>query len=121
MGQGRRRRLARGHRAWGREVGPGAGESPALNKAGNIASPTLTPRAIFQMVRDYGQKIGVTIGPHDLRRTFGKLAHKGNAALEQIQLSLGHASVVTTERYLGVRQNLHDAPCDYLGLDIKAE
>ena len=73
------------------------------------------------MVRDYGQKIGVTIGPHDLRRTFGKLAHKGNAALEQIQLSLGHASVVTTERYLGVRQNLHDAPCDYLGLDIKAE
>jgi site-specific recombinase XerD len=36
--------------------------------------------------------------------------------LEQIQLSLGHASVVTTEIYLGVKQNLHDAPCDHLGL-----
>ena len=29
---------------------------------------------------------------------FAKLAHKGKAALEQIQLSLGHASVQTTER-----------------------
>lgn len=52
---------------------------------------------------------------------FRILAHKGNAALEQIQLSLGHASVVTTERYLGVRQNLHDAPCDYLGLDVETK
>ncbi len=72
------------------------------------------------MVRDYGTAIGVLIGPHDLRRTFGKLAHKGNAALEQIQLSLGHASVIT-ERYLGVRQNLNDAPCDHLGLDVDGD
>lgn len=115
--------------AWRRAIDDGVGKSGlgegrvarALNKAGNIASPTLTPRAVFQMVRDYGQQIGVTIAPHDLRRTFGKLAHKGNAALEQIQLSLGHASVVTTERYLGVRQNLHDAPCDYLGLEVEGE
>ena len=32
------------------------------------------------------------------------------------QISLGHASIQTTERYLGLRQNLHDAPCDRLGL-----
>ena len=56
-----------------------------------------------------------TVATH-LRRTFAKLAHKGRAALEQIQLSLGHASVTTTERYLGVRQDLTDAPCDHLGL-----
>ena len=58
--------------------------------------------------------------PHDLRRTFAKLAHQGRVPLEQIQLSLGHASIQTTERYLGVRQDLHDAPCDRLGLDILA-
>ena len=50
------------------------------------------------------------LAPHDLRRTFAKLAHKGKAALEQIQLSLGHASVTTTERYLGVRQDLTTHP-----------
>jgi len=51
-------------------------------------------------------------------RTFANLAHISHAALEQIQLSLGHASILTTERYLGIRQNLADAPCDHLGLDI---
>ena len=40
------------------------------------------------------------------------------AALEQIQMSLGHASIQTTERYLGIEQDLTDAPCDHLGLRV---
>ena len=44
------------------------------------------------------------------------LDHLGRAPLEQIQISLGHASIQTTERYLGLKQNLHDAPCDRLGI-----
>jgi integrase len=77
------------------------------------------PQNIMEAVVHYGKKIGVPkLAPHDLRRTFAKLAHKGRAALEQIQLSLGHASIVTTERYLGVRQDLQDAPCDRLGIRI---
>jgi len=59
------------------------------------------------------------LAPHDLRRTFAKLALKGKARLEQIQLSLGHASIKTTERYLGVEQDLTDAPCDRLGLRLR--
>ncbi len=58
------------------------------------------------------------IAPHDLRRTFAKLAHKGGSPIDQIQLSLGHDSIQTTEKYLGVEQNLTDAPCDHLGLRI---
>ena len=70
--------------------------------------------------RLYGRQRGMSnLAPHDLRRTFAKLAHRGHAALEQIQLSLGHASVTTTERYLGVRQDLTDAPCDHLGLRLE--
>ena len=53
-----------------------------------------------------------------LRRTFAKLAHKGGAAIDQIQLSLGHESIQTTEDYLGVEQDLTDAPCDRLGLRL---
>src|SRR4051794_32912038 len=40
------------------------------------------------------------------------------AKLDQIQLSLGNASIQTTERYLGVQQELTDAPCDYLHLKV---
>jgi hypothetical protein len=47
---------------------------------------------------------------------FAKLAHLGHAPLEQIQLSPGHTSIVTTEICLGTKQNLDDAPCDQLRL-----
>ena len=92
----------------------------AMNRGGRVTATSMTPRAICQVVRRFGDAIGAPkLAPHDLRRTFAKLAHKGRSGLEQIQLSLGHASITTTERYLGVRQDLNDAPCDHLGLTIE--
>jgi integrase/recombinase XerD len=92
-----------------------------VNKGDNLAGESMTAQSIFETVKKYAAAIGVgNIAPHDLRRTFAKLAHKGRAALEQIQLSLGHASIQTTERYLGVRQDLTDAPCDHLGLKLSS-
>jgi integrase len=73
-------------------------------------------RSIYAVVVEYAELLGVEFRPHDLRRTYGKLAHKGGAKIEQIQLSYGHASLTTTERYLGIEQDLEDAPCDHLGL-----
>jgi site-specific recombinase XerD len=90
-----------------------------VNKGDNLAGESITAQSIFEAVKKEAAGIGLKeIAPHDLRRTFAKLAHKGRAALEQIQLSLGHASIQTTERYLGVRQDLTDAPCDRLGLKL---
>jgi integrase len=89
-----------------------------VNRAGHIGTEALTPARIFQIVQAYGEAIGIKIAPHDLRRSFAKLAHKGRAGLEQIQLSLGHESILTTEKYLGVRQDLTDAPCDHLGISF---
>ena len=60
--------------------------------------------------------VGGYLADIDLRRTFAKLAHNGKSPIEQIQLSLGHSSVQTTERYIGFKQDLHSAPCDALGL-----
>jgi site-specific recombinase XerD len=92
-----------------------------MNNRRQVSGDVLLPQNIMEAVAKYGKEIGVPkLAPHDLRRTFAKLAHKGRAALEQIQLSLGHASIVTTERYLGVRQDLQDAPCDHLGIRIPA-
>jgi len=91
----------------------------SMNNRHEFQREVLLPQNIMEAVLKYGRHIGVPhLAPHDLRRTFAKLAHKGRAALEQIQLSLGHASIVTTERYLGVRQDLHDAPCDRLGIRL---
>jgi len=90
----------------------------SVNKGDRVVGEGLTPQAVFKIVEQYGHRIGLELAPHDLRRTFAKLAHKGHAAVEQIQISLGHASIATTERYLGVDQNLTDAPCDHLGLRV---
>lgn len=90
----------------------------AISQTGELGE-RLTPQAVYLIVKGYAEKLGIEIAPHDLRRTFAKLAHRGRSPLEQIQLSLGHESILTTERYLGVRQNLTDAPCDHLGIELE--
>jgi site-specific recombinase XerD len=87
-----------------------------INKVGRITGESLSPQSVYHIVKHYGQLRGLNIAPHDLRRSFAKLARKGHADIEQIQFSLGHGSLTTTELYLGIRQDLNDAPCDHLGL-----
>ena len=79
----------------------------------------MTAQAIWNVVQRYSPVDN--LAPHDLRRTFAKLAHKGGCPIEQIQLSLGHASIQTTERYLGVEQNLQNSPSDYIRLPITVD
>jgi integrase len=91
-----------------------------VNKGDRLAGESMTAQAVFNTVKAYAAAIGMDhFAPHDLRRSYAKLAHKGRAPLEQIQISLGHASIQTTERYLGVEQDFTDAPCDHLGLRVR--
>ena len=90
-----------------------------IHKGGFLTGDGMTAQAIRDVVTGHAAGLGLTAACHDLRRTFAKLAHKGGAGLEQIQLSLGHASIKTTERYLGISQDLADAPCDRLGLKLE--
>ncbi len=126
VGKGRRRRTVP-MPSWAKVVvdawvaASGVAAGPilrAVNKSDRILEKGISPQSVFNLVKGFGVDLGIPITPHDLRRTFAKLAHVGHAALEQIQLSLGHASVLTTERYLGVRQDLTDALCDHLGLTV---
>jgi integrase len=57
------------------------------------------------------------LAPQDLRRTCARLCHLAGRELEQIQFLLAHASVQTTERYLGRKQRLSQAVNDKLGLE----
>ena len=68
-------------------------------------------RVVRQMLRAYGDAVGIPgIVTDDLRRTCAKLCRASGGELEQIQMPLGHASVQTTERYLGTKQDLVHAP-----------
>jgi site-specific recombinase XerD len=92
-----------------------------VNKGDYAAGESMTAQSIFESVKVYADRLKLTIAPHDLRRTFAKLAHKGGSDLQQIQLTLGHTSVQTTERYLGEEQSLTDAPGDRLGLHLNSD
>jgi integrase len=74
--------------------------------------------AIADVVSTYARQLGWELAPHDLRRTFAKLARSGQAPLEQIQLALGHQNIQTTQRYLGSELDLADAACDRLGIRL---
>lgn len=88
-----------------------------VSKGGKLSGDSMTPSAIWAIVRRYALRIGQPdLAPHDLRRTWAQLARRGGAQLEQIQLALGHSSVQTTERYLGGKLDLEHAACDVTGV-----
>src|ERR1700674_3769864 len=75
--------------------------------------------AIADVVTTYARPLGWGLAPHDLRRTFAKLARNGQAPLEQIQLALGHQNIQTTQRYIGSELDLANAACDRLGIQTR--
>ena len=84
-----------------------------------ISGTRLGEKVVWQMMREYAAEIGIPgLAPHDLRRTCAKLCRAAGGELEQIQMLLGHASVQTTERYLGTRQDLIHAPNDAIKLRV---
>ncbi len=85
-----------------------------------LGKDALTPQAIYLAVQRYGADIGrKQIAPHDLRRTFARLAFEGEASLKQIQFALGHANQTTTEQYVNAEQDMQLAPGDVLGINVE--
>jgi len=93
---------------WTREAG--VSESKifrAVARKGKVWGRGISQNVVWYVVRTCCQRVGLEhIAPHDLRRTCAKLCHDRGGELEQIQFLLGHASVQTTEHYLGCKQNL---------------
>ena len=93
--------------AWAQGAGIGAGPVFRNVSKGGTLGDSLSPVGVSWVVKEYGRALGYEdLAAHDLRRTYAKLSRQGGADLEQIQLSLGHASLTTTERYLGDKLGL---------------
>jgi integrase len=102
----------------------GLSDGPLFRRVRRRKYPDKTPAALSErmtwpIVTKYARQAGLVdkLAPHDMRRTCAKLCRESGGDLEQIQFLLGHASIQTTERYLGSRQNLKEAVNDRLGLD----
>ena len=104
--------------AWTAEAGLSAGRLlRPVNKSGRVVGDELGDWAVWSVVEQSAKEIGIEhFGAHDLRRTCAKLCRKNGGDLEQIKFLLGHASIQTTERYLGSEQEIAVAVNDNLGL-----
>jgi integrase len=90
----------------------------SIDKAGKIWGDGMTPKALWEIVKDAAARAGIErLAPHDLRRTCARLCHLAGGELDQIQFLLGHVSIQTTERYLGCKQKLRSAVNDRLGIE----
>ena len=94
----------------------------AVARGGKIWGSGISENVVWYVVRSCCQRAGLEhIAPHDLRRTCAKLCHTNGGELEQIQFLLGHASVLTTERYLGCKQNLGHPVNDLFNLQTNVQ
>lgn len=85
-----------------------------------LPEPGISSQAVWRVVEEHAPRaLGFKIAPHDLRRTYAKLAHKGGAAIEQISLNLGHGSIKVTENYLGVDLDYQHAPTDFIQVTVE--
>ena len=90
-----------------------------VNRGDDVQGDRMSEKVVWQMLIAYASATDVPgIAPHDLRRTCAKLCRASGGELEQIQMLLGHASVQTTERYLGTKQDLAHAPNDAIKLKV---
>jgi site-specific recombinase XerC len=88
----------------------------AVSRHGTPWGKGISENVIWHAVRRCAERTKLDhLAPHDLRRTCAKLCHTAGGEIEQIQFLLGHASVLTTERYLGCKQNLEAPVNDRFG------
>ena len=109
--------------AWVRHSGVSEGRVfRRLLKGGTRREEGVTANVVWYAVQRCACQAGLTsLAPHDLRRTCARLCHGCGGELEQIQFLLGHASVQTTERYIGSKQKLQDAVNDRLGISVASD
>jgi site-specific recombinase XerD len=94
----------------------------AVARTGKVWGKGISQNVVWYVVKACCEKVGLEhIAPHDLRRTCAKLCHDSGGEIEQIQFLLGHASVQTTERYLGCKQNLGSPVNDRFKLRVDVQ
>jgi site-specific recombinase XerD len=91
-------------------------------KNGGRQDAGVTANVVWYAVKRCAKRAGINnLAPHDRRRSCARLCHGCGGELEQIQFLLGHASVQTTERYIGCKQKLKEAVNDRFGISVASD
>ncbi|MBN1608245.1 MAG: tyrosine-type recombinase/integrase [Polyangiaceae bacterium] len=105
--------------SWTKAAGISSGRIFRAIGKGDRVRGEMTGAGVLGIVRRHSLLAGIeTLAPHDLRRTCARLCRAAGGGLEQIQMLLGHASLQTTERYLGSQQEIASAVNDRLGIPL---
>ncbi len=74
-----------------------AGDSPYIFL--NERNQPLTVNGIEWLLRRYGQQVGLSITPHQLRHTFARQVTEAGMPISSLSKLLGHAQITTTQIY----------------------
>ncbi len=87
----------------------------SITRHGKLGSKHLSEESVKIILSHYMTRLGHgSFRPHDARRTCARLCRAGSASLEDVQQLLGHASIQTTERYLGRTESFKRAITDLI-------
>ena len=77
----------------------------ALNTLEDQPIFPITRAQVFNLVKKYGNMVGVKIHPHTLRHSFAVHLVRSGMDLRRLQLMLGHSSLSITQVYLQFNDN----------------
>ncbi len=99
---------------WAAVVGHVGFIARRVTKGGELGE-NISGQAILDIVDAYGQELGKErLRPHDLRRTYARIGYDAGIDIGQISKLLGHASIATTQRYLGLQIDLKKTVSDFV-------
>lgn len=96
---------------------------PSLVSTGRLREPLrpISAPALLRMVKRYGRRLGIAaerLKPHGGRVYMINEIVRRTGSVYRAQVAAGHASPMTTERYLRGGMEFDDAPVDYVRLPL---
>lgn len=83
-------------------------------KRDKVKDTGISLRSIENAIKSYSVE-SLTVRPHDLRRTYARTLYESGLGLKAIQENLGHNSMETTLKYIGVSNMKNRTPGEVYG------